>query len=429
MSTALAIASVTAVLKDLLNNGIIDHNLTASVGDVLVTALPPDRIDTSGANEKGQLNLFLYQVNQNAAWRNAALPSRDARGDRISNPPLALDLHYLLSAYGAKDLHWEILLGYGMQLLHETPFLARDAIRRALAPPFPVNGNGIPTGLQALSDSGLAEQFEQIKISPLSLTTEEISRLWTAFQAKYRPTAAYQVTVVLIESRASVKAALPVRSRNVYVAPFGAPVINQLLSQVNSGSPILSNQPILAGQKLVLDGINFASDDTVLNLSGVEVVPDQAEDTRIVVTLPDSLTAGVQGVQVVQKMLMGSPPVPHEGVSSNVMAFVLRPHITNAVISSPDVLTLDVEPPLGEFQQVTVLLNELHPPADRMARAYSFVAPPLPVLSPPTPVLTIDIPYSGVVAGSYIVRVQVDGAESPLDFDSGGVKGPIVDFA
>ena len=48
MSTALAIASVTAVLKDLLNNGVIDHDLAAHVGEVVVSALPPDRIDALG---------------------------------------------------------------------------------------------------------------------------------------------------------------------------------------------------------------------------------------------------------------------------------------------------------------------------------------------------------------------------------------------
>ncbi len=46
MSTALAIASVTAVLKDLLNNGVVDHNVQPLVGDVTVSALAPDRIIT-----------------------------------------------------------------------------------------------------------------------------------------------------------------------------------------------------------------------------------------------------------------------------------------------------------------------------------------------------------------------------------------------
>ncbi len=61
MSSALAIASVTAVLKSLLDNRLVEQGAPASVGDVSVTALPPDRI-TTGADERSQLNLFLYRV-------------------------------------------------------------------------------------------------------------------------------------------------------------------------------------------------------------------------------------------------------------------------------------------------------------------------------------------------------------------------------
>src|SRR6266540_6897560 len=44
MSSALVIASMTAVLKSLLDNRLIEHGVAATVGDVSVTALPPDRI-------------------------------------------------------------------------------------------------------------------------------------------------------------------------------------------------------------------------------------------------------------------------------------------------------------------------------------------------------------------------------------------------
>src|SRR3712207_763671 len=123
MSNALAIASVTAVLKDLLDNALIDDSISATVGGpVTVDTLAPDRIET-GEEEKAQLNLFLYHVMPNPAWRNVGLPSRDGNGGRLTNPPLALDLYYLLTAYGQQDFHAEILLGYAMQVLHETPVL------------------------------------------------------------------------------------------------------------------------------------------------------------------------------------------------------------------------------------------------------------------------------------------------------------------
>jgi hypothetical protein len=436
MSTALAIASVTAVLKDLLNNGLIDHDVSSSLGNVLVTALPPDRIDTGEATEKSQLNVFMYQVSPNQGWRNVGLPSRDGNsGARLTNPPLALDLHYMLSAYGAKDLHTEILLGYGMQLLHETPVLTRDAIRRALGPSFPVNGS-FPPELANLFTSGLADQVEQIKIAPLSLTTEEISRLWTAFQARYRPTAAYQLSVVLIESRQSVRTPLPVRSRALFVTPFQTPTIDRLLSQADPNAPILPDQPILSGYILVIDGHNLQSDNTVVTIDGVTTSDlNQISDTRIKVVIPPSLTAGIQPVQVVHQVLMGSPPVPHLGITSNVAAFVLRPKIVATAVNDVQVtpsglrsavLRLQLIPAVGDSQRVVLILNEFHPPPWRDALTYAFAAPSRATLSPPNTEV-IDVPISEVETGTYVVRVQVDGAESPLDIGADGrFSGPQV---
>jgi len=149
MSNALAIASVSFVIVDLLNNGLIDRDISSSIGDVLVSALPPDKVDAMQQHGKSQLNLFLYNITQNSAWRNIDYPSFDSNGDRIKNPPLALDLHYLLTAYGAEQYHSEILLGYGMQLLHETPVLPRSAIQQSLSGPTQVQegASGLPVAI------------------------------------------------------------------------------------------------------------------------------------------------------------------------------------------------------------------------------------------------------------------------------------------
>src|SRR6478609_2009164 len=139
MSGPLAIAAVTAALKDLLNNGLLDHAGLSVVGSWAVSAMPPDRIPT-GETEPNRLNLFLYQLTPNQGWRNEGLPSRDAAGNRLTNPPLALDLHYILTAYGASDFNAEILLGYAIQLLHETPVLSRTQLRTVLGGTPPVGG-------------------------------------------------------------------------------------------------------------------------------------------------------------------------------------------------------------------------------------------------------------------------------------------------
>ncbi len=213
MSSPLAIASITAVLRDLLNNGLIDHNIVGAVGsNVTVSAVPPDTIQLDSSNAQTKLNLFLHQVTPNLGWCNIGLPSRDNRGERLTNPPLALNLHYLLTAYGVEELHSEILLGYGMYLMHETPVLNRQAIRTALVGNT-VDSSILPPAFQSLSTADLADQVEQIKISPVTMSTEEMSKLWSAMQANYRPTAAYSVSVVLIEAEKPTRSPLPVLTR------------------------------------------------------------------------------------------------------------------------------------------------------------------------------------------------------------------------
>lgn len=465
MSSALAIASVTAVLKDLLNNGLIDHSLASTVGNVTVTTLSPDRIDLTTLNQQSQLNLFLYQVTPNAGWRNVGLPSRDTRGERTSNPPLAIDLHYLLTAYGALELHSEILLGYGMQLFHETPVLTRTAIRTALAPPTPVAGGGtLPPELQALFTSELAEQVEQIKICPETLNTEEISRMWTAFQAHYRPTVAYHVSVVLIESKRSTKSPLPVRERLIYVVPFKQPQILQINSQQTTGGPILSGQPILPGQNLVLVGQGLRAEHVRVEIGGIDapVLDVDVTDSQIIVPIPPDVRAGLQGVQVIHPRFMGEPPAPHRGVESNLAAFVLRPRIDAITVSNPqgvgvdlrsadvtvqftparDAIGIDVRPdgtPVGPLQRYLLLMNAFNPIASPPAsplqparsESYSFAAPSAIPLSPPSspvgPTNTTAFGVKGVRAGTYLARLQVDGADSPLTADgSGQFVGPLV---
>jgi hypothetical protein len=429
MSSALAIASVTYVLKDLLNNGLIDHDVSgATGGNIQVSALPPPDPNTITSGD--QLNLYMYRVTFNQGWRNVALPSRDGEGERVSNPPLSLNLHYLLTSYGINELHTEILLGYGMQFLHERPVLDRKSIQRSLADANVESGSGLPEKYRALSSSELAEQIEQIKITPENLSTEEISKLWTAFGAKYRPTAAYQVSVVLIESKKSTKTALRVKQSNIYVNPIHQPVIEKIKSQKFAGEPIDEDQPVLAGYILVICGRQLKSDDVVVKIGGKEVIPvkDNITDTQISISLPTGLQAGVQSVQVIHHKMMGTPPVLHQGVESNVAAFVLSPSVDPpsvtfipATASEPAKISLSVNPPVKDTQRVILLLNEYHlGPVTTPSLSYSFQSPVLPPAEPPGFKTIIEIPIHDVKAGTYLVRIQADGAESQLYPDNEG---------
>ena len=134
MSNPLAIAGVTATLEYCLN--LVYNNPSAVLGGVSVSALAPDIVQTNfvnGSSSQLHVNLFLHQVAHNAAWRNVRLPSLSADGStRLKNPPLALDLHYLLTAYASEDTQAEALLGFAVLMLHENAVLAREA---KLTPP------------------------------------------------------------------------------------------------------------------------------------------------------------------------------------------------------------------------------------------------------------------------------------------------------
>lgn len=204
MSNALSIAAVTAVIKNLLENGLVGDAIAASIGDVLVSAIPPDKIQV-GTDERAQINIFLYHVtqNRNVDWistefRNSHSQTNDKDNPR-TNPPLALDLHYLLTAYGPKDFQSEILLGYAMKLLHKSPIIKSEIIENTLKNASETSTFSVfSQALAGVSVSDLALQIGQVKLTPEFLNMDHTSRIWSALQTNYRPSATYNASMVLI---------------------------------------------------------------------------------------------------------------------------------------------------------------------------------------------------------------------------------------
>lgn len=424
MSTALAIASVTLVLKDLLNDGLINNKASgATAGEIEVSALPPDRIDVADTAQKSRLNLYMYQATSNQGWSNMGLPSRDSRGDGIANPPLALNLHYLLTAYGFGELQGEILLGYGMQLLHENPVLTRGAIKRSLTsvniPP-----GRLPENLSALSTSELAEQIEQIKVTLEPTSTEEMSKLWTAFQAKYRPTAAYQVSVILIESRKPVRSPLPVLTRGIadkekgsdqgiFAYPFLAPpfpTITGIVPPSRQTALRVADEFTILGDHLDGDKVRvFCKTSSRNDPAEAEVLPGLTA-TAITARIPDQPNPPL-GPTVADEVLWPagiyslSVMVEQAGKATrttNSLPFVLAPtfeeikatrDITNKVT-----LTLKCKPWVKMTQQVTLVIgNQEFRSGTRKMDTDS-----------------LDFQVGNYPAGTYYIRLRVDGSESLL---------------
>lgn len=205
MSSPLSIASVTSVIKSVLENGLVLHGATAVVGELAVTALPPDRIPT-GTDERSQLNIYLYRITPNTAWRAIPASSATTTHNGARPVPLSLDLHYLLTAYGERDYHAETLLGSAMELLHEAPVLTRETIAPALVAQAERGGSGG----QIFAD--VIDSIDRITLSPEFLSMEDLTKLWSALQARYRLSATYQATVLM--RAASETDVSPQRSRN-----------------------------------------------------------------------------------------------------------------------------------------------------------------------------------------------------------------------
>jgi hypothetical protein len=125
----------------------------------------------------------------------------------------------------------------------------------------------------------------------------------------------------------------------------------------------------------------------------------------------------VQGAQVVQLLDIGSPSAPHRGFESNVAPFVLRPTLSSTTVTDVTgtgpaprsaTVTVEADPPIGKDQRVVLLLD-----GTAGTEAYSFQA-----TSRKLPADPVEVKVEGVAAGDYLVRIQVDGAESLLTPDT-----------
>lgn len=410
MTSALALAGVTRVLQDLLNEGVVDHDVAAAVGAAInVRALPPDRLQAVVTDATPTLNVFLYNVTPNTGWRNHELPVRNPRGEVVRPPLLALDLHYLVTAFGYDDLQAEILLGFAMRTLHENPILTRAQITRALRPAPSVSG-GLPPALEALDGSGLSEQVEQVKIIEDYLTTEEVSRIWTAMQTQYRPTTAYLVSVVLIESELPGRIARPVlrigrdnRGAAVFPAMLAPlPAITRLITPERQPSVRLGDSFVVEGRNLMgtlveariaharlADPLTLAPDPGNTSTLASFTIPDTPASREVWAAGPALLTLRVQ-----------RPGEPERDSNAWPLMIAPTPDLAGATVThaAGDVsVDLTVRPQLREGQEILLTVGSQTAAADPLGASQAADA---------------HFGFADMAAGSYLAWLRVDGVDS-----------------
>jgi hypothetical protein len=185
MSNYLAVSAVTETLRQILTDAFQSVSKLSAAPQVRTGRPEAGKAPFVGAN------LYMYRLAPNAALRNADLPTRDKTGHLVTAPVAAWDLYYLISFYGEDvQLEPQRLLGAALLRLHAEAILSPERIAGVVAAASPDS---------YLAESDLASQIEHVRLTPLALTLEELSKVWTVFfQTTHAISLAYVASPVLI---------------------------------------------------------------------------------------------------------------------------------------------------------------------------------------------------------------------------------------
>lgn len=395
MSNSLAIAAVTATIRNLLTVGIATDS---ELNDTTITMQPLDRARPAG-NNANQLNIFLYQTLPNAAWRNRDLPGRTASPLETAMPPLALNLYYLITAFGrdndANRPFSHQVLGKAMSVLHDHPVLLRDELKSGLA------------------NNDLYAQIERVRLTLQPLNVDEIFKLWSGFQTQYRLSVAYEACVILIDSSLPAKAALPVLTRGPKDSGITAlPTVLSPLPEIQ-GIVMQKNQPAaLLGDTVIIQGRNFGGDVQAVFRSVRLQDPIRVDATlsgtgQAQVVIDNDPAKWIAGYYTVALELTENKGKPDEKVrSTNEFPFSIAPKISakfpiNAAAGPSATVTLRCTPKVLPEQRVAMLLGDREIVAETFKTAAS----------------QLRFTIQPATAGKYRIRLRVDGVDSLLVVD------------
>ncbi|HEY6796383.1 MAG TPA: DUF4255 domain-containing protein [Kineosporiaceae bacterium] len=381
MSNALAVAAVTATLR---------ARVFAALGGAAVTTAAPDKAPTAVGSE--HVNLFLYRTDLHPSFRNEPPPG--TRDGETARPLLPLVLHYLLASYSDDESRAQQLLGSAMLALHDGAILPREEIRQAT-----IAAGG------SLAGSDLHLQAAEVTVTHESLSQDDIAKMWTAFQAPYRMSVSYQVSVVLIDSALPGRAPLPVLTRGPGdraaearpSAAFPYPAV------VTIDYPIADLPSVLAGEEVTCTVANLSAGPLEGRLRhrrlGTSLVAAAVPGTaghggqRVAVTVPATAPAGPWALALAVPGADGP----------------LTPEVEVAV--RPEVTALQAADAGAGRRRVTATLAT----PVQVGQVCSVVVGGLGLAVPLLQAAGADLSASAVLPpGVAKVRVRVDGVESDL---------------
>lgn len=413
VSNTLAIAAVTSTMRHVLHESLGGAE-PGAVGGADVTTLRPSDLATEAVLDDGAagLNVYLYQVTPNHAWDLHDLPTRHSSGT-LARPPLAaLDLHYLVTAYGDDSaLEPQRLLARGALALSATPVFTRPVITAAV----------VKYGLgdtAFLADSDLADQSELVKVSPAPLSLEEVSKLWGAFSTPYLLSVGYTATVVLLETYAVPHAALPVARRALDVRPLHRPEIADVT--------VASGGPPVTGATLVVAGSSLLGAHTFVTVGEHRITPEpESTTTQVRCVIPPGVPAGLRALRILDVV----PADPASGSPERISAqsgswpWAVVPTV-GAVSVAGGTVRIPVTPQIRAAQRVSVTFGRLAGGAPGDPEVLGVAVPPVDEAS--APLATVEIPVADLGSGTWLVRIEVDGVASHPSMSGDTYDGPAV---
>ena len=155
---------------------------------VPVTILAPDE-----SSNNRRINLFLYKVQENPAFKNMDWQVKRGSPDTLVPPPLSLNLFYLMTPYAPNDTVTgnataHEILGEAMRVFSENPIVPDDYLV-----------------------DGLQDAREQLQIIQNTLDMEELARLWSTFTQPFRLSVLYEVSVVQLDMLPASERPMPKR--------------------------------------------------------------------------------------------------------------------------------------------------------------------------------------------------------------------------
>ncbi len=139
------------------------------------------------------LSLFLYRISVNGSRRNLP-PSVGADGRRY-RPPLPLDLHYMLTAWGKTAEKQQLLLGWAIRMLQDVPILHASLLNDYAA------------------DAQTFRPGETIEIIFDPLNLQDMSNLATLTKLNPPLSVTYVIRMVSVESKIALDEAEHVQTR------------------------------------------------------------------------------------------------------------------------------------------------------------------------------------------------------------------------